>query len=39
MIMNRLIDEQRLIDTVEIAAYVGPEEGLRVQRAAAAARS
>ena len=33
MIMNRLIDEQRLIDTGEIAAYVGPQKRLGVEGA------
>jgi hypothetical protein len=25
-------DEERLIHAIEVAAYVGPEEGLRVER-------
>ena len=33
MIMNCPIDQQRLINTIQIAAYVGPEEGLGIQRA------
>ena len=32
MIMDCPIDQERLIHAIEVAAYVGPEEGLRIER-------